>query len=132
MKSLTISVTIAAPAAQVYAYASNPANLPAWVPSFCKSAARVDGQWRVQSPGGTVAFAFVPPNDFGVLDHTVTFPSGETLTNPMRVVANGSASEVLFTLFQREGMSDEQFREDAALVRSDLDTLRRIIERANA
>jgi hypothetical protein len=35
---------------------------------------------------------------------------------------------VLFTLFRHEGMSDKQFEEDAALVRSDLDTPRRILE----
>jgi hypothetical protein len=33
------------------------------------------------------------------LDHDVTLPSGETLSNPMRVVPNGTGSEVVFTLF---------------------------------
>ena len=128
MNSQTIAVSIGVPPARVYEYASNPANLPAWVPSFCKSVELIDGEWTVQSPSGLVMFAFVEPNDYGVLDHTVTLPSGEKLTNLMRVVPNGNGSEVLFTLFQHEGMSDEQFQEDAALVRSDLDTLRRILE----
>ena len=37
MKSQTISIFIAVPAPRVYAFAANPANLPLWVPSFCKS-----------------------------------------------------------------------------------------------
>lgn len=128
MKSRTISLFIAAPPARVYAYASDPRNLPLWVPSFCKSVALVDGQWIVQSPEGAAVFTFAPANAFGVLDHTVTLPSGLSLYNPMRVIANGDGSEMLFTLFQHEGMSEQQFQDDIALVLSDLDTLRRLLE----
>jgi hypothetical protein len=77
---------------------------------------------------GPAVFTFVETNKFGVLDHTVTFPSGLSLTNPMRVIANGKGSELLFTLFQHEGMSEKQFGEDAELVRSDLQTLRNLLE----
>jgi uncharacterized protein YndB with AHSA1/START domain len=132
MKSQTISVFIAAPSARVYEFASNPGNLPLWVPSFCKSVELVGGEWVVQSPTGRVVFTFVQPNDLGVLDHTVTLPSGLKLTNPMRVVPNADGSEVLFTLFQHEGMSDQQFQEDAELVLSDLHTLRRVLETSGA
>ncbi len=130
MKSRTISVYIAAPPARVYAFASNPENLPRWAPSFCQSVERVGGEWIVQSPMGRVVFAFAPTNDFGVLDHTVTLPSGATFANPMRVIRNGDGSEVLFTLFQQDGISDQQFYDDAALVLSDLQTLRDIIEQS--
>ncbi|MBI5451375.1 MAG: SRPBCC family protein [Gammaproteobacteria bacterium] len=128
MKSTTISMFIDAPPARVYAFAANPVNLPLWVPSFCTSVAFVNGEWVVQSPDGPVVFAFVEANQLGVLDHTVTLPSGLRLTNPMRVIANGRGSELLFTLFQHDGMSDQQFNDDAVLVRSDLDTLRRVLE----
>lgn len=128
MRAQTISVTIAAPPECVYAFAANPANLPTWVPSFCLSVAEVDGKWIVQSPHGPVVFTFAPRNDFGVLDHKVTLATGETFNNPMRVIANGQGSEILFTLFQTEGMSDDAFAADAAMLRSDLEMLRRILE----
>jgi hypothetical protein len=128
MKAHTISAFIAATPTQIYEFASNPRNLPLWVPSFCKTIELVDGEWVVQSPAGRVVFTFVHPNDLGVLDHTVTLPSGVRLTNPMRVIPNGDGGEILFTLFQHEGMSDQQFQEDAALVLSDLQTLRRLLE----
>jgi len=132
MKTQTISVFISATPARIYEFASNPSNLPLWVPSFCRSVELLDGEWIVQSPAGRVVFSFVLPNDLGVLDHTVTFPSGVMLTNPMRVIPNGEGGEILFTLFQHEGMSDQQFQEDATLVLSDLQTLRRLLEASGA
>jgi hypothetical protein len=131
MKAKTVSQTIAASPERVYAYASNPENLPRWVPSFFKSVKRVNGEWTAESPLGDVGVEFVHDNDLGVLDHTVTLPSGERLTNPMRVIANGDGSEVLFTLLQHAGITDAQLEEDAELVRSDLDVLRRLLEPQN-
>jgi len=128
MKSQTLAVTIAASPERVYAFASNPENLPRWVPSFFKSVDLVDGEWVAQSPIGRVVFEFVHDNDLGVLDHTVTLPSGIRVTNPMRVIPNGDGSEMLFTLIQHEGMTDQAFEEDAEMVLSDLDTLRRLLE----
>ncbi|MHB1352799.1 MAG: hypothetical protein ACYCWA_05740 [Thiobacillus sp.] len=77
---------------------------------------------------GRVVAEFVPRNDLGVLDHTVTLPSGRRVTNPLRVIAHGEGSETLFTLLQREDMDDARFRQDAALVERDLQTLRRLLE----
>lgn len=130
MKTQTLSVTIAASPERVYAFASNPQNLPRWVPSFFESVELVDGEWVAQSPLGRVTVAFVHDNDLGVLDHTVTLPSGAKLTNPMRVISNGDGSEILFTLIQHQDMSDPQFQEDAELVLSDLHTLQRLLEPA--
>lgn len=127
MKSMTISVYIDAPPREVYAFASDPANLPAWVPFF-RSVEFIDGQWLAESPEGQITFAFVENNPYGVLDHTVTLPSGENVTNPMRVIPNGNGSELLFTLFQHETISDEAFAADRSAVMHDLEMLRRIME----
>jgi uncharacterized protein YndB with AHSA1/START domain len=132
MNSQTVSLFIAAPPTQVYAFASRPENLPRWVPSFFNSVERADGEWVAQSPLGRVVFEFVHDNDLGVLDHTVTLPTGVRITNPMRVIPNGDGSEILFTLIQHEGMTDQQFQEDAELVMSDLHTLKRLLEPAAA
>jgi hypothetical protein len=132
MKSQTISVFINAASARVYEFASNPSKLPLWAPSFCKSVELVEGEWVVQSPAGRVVFTFVDPNKLGVLDHTVTLPTGEKLANPMRVIPNGDGSEIMLTLFQHPGMSDKQFQEDAEHVLSDLQALRRLLEPSGA
>ncbi|MDY0395627.1 hypothetical protein RWE15_15855 [Virgibacillus halophilus] len=71
---------------------------------------------------------FVERNKLGVLDHYVTISTGQEILNPMRVIPNGSGSEVMFTLFQSTEISDEKFAEDAKLVESDLKTLKDKLE----
>jgi hypothetical protein len=93
-----LSEGINRPAAEVYDYASNPANLPEWAPGLGSSVEQVDGRWLVDSPMGRVIVAFAPRNEYGVLDHDVTLPTGEIIYNPMRVTKDGSGSDVVFTL----------------------------------
>lgn len=108
---------IEAPAETVYAFASEPANLPRWAAGVSEAAL------------GSVTIEFAPPNVFGVLDHVVTLPSGESVYNPMRVIpAGGQACEAVFTLRRRPGMTDEEFEADAAAVAADLQTLRTLLE----
>jgi hypothetical protein len=129
-ESRHISMHIDRPAREVYDYASNPANLPDWAPGLANSAERVDGQWIVESPMGRVVVVFAARNEFGVLDHDVTLPSGETIYNPMRVTVDGTGCEVVFTVRRQPGMSDEDFERDANAVSADLSRLKRVIELA--
>lgn len=128
MNARTITCPIDRPPAEVCEFISNPQNLPSWVRSFCLSVRRCGDDWQMETPAGWVGIRFVPPNDFGVLDHVVTLPDGESILNPMRVVADGERSAVMFTLFQRPGMSDEQFARDAEMVQADLRSLRAVLE----
>jgi hypothetical protein len=130
MDSRHISTHIDRPAQEVYDYASNPLNLPDWAPGLASSVERVDGQWIVESPMGRIVVAFATRNEFGVLDHDVTLPSGETLYNPMRVTVDGAGCEVVFTLRRQPGMSDEDFERDANAVFADLVALKHAMERA--
>ena len=123
-ESRQISESIDRPAAEVYDYASDPANLPAWAPGLGSSVENIDGQWFVETPAGRAGFAFVERNEFGVLDHEVTLPSGDVIYNPMRVVPNGDGCEVVFSLRRLPGMSDEDFERDAGLVQADLTRLK--------
>ncbi len=54
--------------------------------------------------------------------------SGVNVFVPMRVVPNGDGSEVIFTLFRTEDMSDENYAKDIALVDRDLKNLQKILE----
>jgi hypothetical protein len=128
METRTVSVSIRESPQKVYEYAANPANLPKWAPGFVKSIANREGHWVAQTTIGEVTFAFAERNSFGVLDHGVTLPSGESFFNPMRVVANGQGSEVLFTLFRHPPMTEAEFERDANVVLGDLEKLKTIIE----
>jgi hypothetical protein len=127
-KSKTFSVSIGCPPDRVYAFASNPENLPKWI-AFIRSARKVGREWVIETTEGAMGIRFAPANTFGVLDHTVTPKPGVEILNPMRVISNGQGSEVIFTLFQLPEMSDQKFLEDAALVDRDLRTLKSVLEK---
>ena len=59
----------------------------------------------------------------------MTLPSGETVTNPMRVIPNEQGCDVVFTIHRRPGMDDAEFAADAEAVTKDLATLRSLLER---
>jgi len=129
LESRHISIAIDRPAGEVYDYVRHPPNLPSWAAGLGGSVEHVDGQWVAESPMGRVVVAFAPDNQFGVLDHRVTLPSGLVVDNPMRVIADGAGCEVLFTVRRQPGMTDEEFERDADAVRADLGTLKRVLEK---
>jgi hypothetical protein len=130
MTSTFVSETINAPAAVVYDYVRDPANLPAWAPGLVGEGAveQVDGAWVAHSPMGRIVIAFAEPNPYGVLDHDVTLPDGQVVSNPFRVVPYGDGSELTFALRRRPGMSDDDFAADTAAVAADLAAIKRLLE----
>lgn len=129
-ESRQISESIDRPATEVYDYAADPAHLPEWAPGLGSSVENVDGRWFVETPAGRAGLAFVERNEFGVLDHEVTLPSGDVIYNPMRVVPNGDGCEVVFSLRRLPDMSSEDFDRDAGLVQADLTRLKQVLEAA--
>lgn len=128
-ESRHIGVRIERPATEVYGYASNPANLPEWAPGLGGPVQEVDGRWVVDSAMGPLVVAFAEPNGYGVLDHDVTMPSGETVYNPMRVIADTDGCDVVFTLRRRPDMSDADLARDEQAVAADLSALKQVLER---
>jgi hypothetical protein len=128
-RSQHISIGIDRPVAEVYDFAADPVNLPMWAAGLAGSKVEQDGErWFTESPMGRVTIRFAPRNDFGVLDHDVTLPSGETVYNPLRVISDGDACEVVFTIRQRPEMTDEEFKRDADAVAKDLAALKSQVE----
>ena len=82
----------------------------------------------MQTAQGEFKIHLAPRNDMGILDHYVIPSPGQEIFVPMRVVANGGGSEIIFTLFQQPGMTDEQFAADGEMVRQDLQTLKKVLE----
>jgi Polyketide cyclase / dehydrase and lipid transport len=129
-ESVHVSTTIDRAAHEVYEYAATPANLSNWAAGLAHQPVQeIGGRWVVESPLGRVVVAFTPPNEYGVLDHDVTLPSGQTVTNPLRVIANGDGCDVVFSVRRQPGMSDAEFAADVDAVNKDLATLRSILER---
>ena len=123
----TVSVTIGRPPKTVYDYLADPARIPEW--SFVDSIEPAgDGRWTAAIGDQTVTMVFAPPNGFGVLDQDVELSPGQWLHVPMRVVPNGSGSEVVFVSFRQSQYTDDDYDADIATVREDLARVKAILE----
>jgi hypothetical protein len=75
-----------------------------------------------------MAVRFVEPNSLGVLDHEVTLDSGAMVMNSMRVLPNGSGSELVMVILQAPSVSAEAFARDVQAVTDDLARLKNAAE----
>lgn len=124
-----VSVSINRQPDEVYRYLVTPENFPKWAPNFCHAIRKgANGTWIADTTLGELKVRFVPENEFRVADHYVTMSSGEEIQNPIRVLLNGTGSEVVFIVFRRPGFSDEEFRADWGTVQRDLEALKRVLE----
>ena len=127
-ESRTVSITIERSPQEVFAFVRDARNLPRWAYGLGSSIDNVAGEWIARTAQGSMKFRFVERNDFGVLDHYVKPQHGAEVYVPMRVIANGSGSELVFTLFRLAGMTEEEFERDAATVLQDLSSLKRLLQ----
>lgn len=126
--SRNLSVSINRDAKDVYNFVSVPENFLRWASGLGKSLMKVNGEWVAETPEGPVKVRFTERNEFGVLDHWVSPKPGLRIYIPMRVIPNGSGSELIFTLFRLPDMSDEKFAADAEWVMRDLTSLKNLLE----
>jgi hypothetical protein len=129
VESRAITVSIDRPFDKVYEFLVDPANWNQWAFGLGRNIRRSQDGWLVDSDGGVGRVQFTPRNSFGVIDHTVIRSSGQRVYVPMRLIANGSGCELLFTLFREPSMSDAQFASEAGFVQRDLNGLKRLLEK---
>ena len=72
---------------------------------------------------------FGEANALGILDHDVTLASGVTVHNALRVVPNGTGSELAMVLFEWPHMSAGEFERDISAVTADFGEIRQAIEK---
>jgi hypothetical protein len=123
-----LSVSINRRPREVYDFASVPENFPKWATGLGKSLRKMNDEWIAETPQGPMKVRFTERNDFGVLDHYVIPKPDKELYIPMRVIANGTGSELIFTLFRPPDMPDEKYAEDAEWVMRDLNALKKLLE----
>ena len=125
---MKLGVLINRSAAEAYDFLSVPENFPKWASGLGKALRNEGGAWIAETPDGPATVRFSDRNSLGVLDHSVTLPSGASVYVPLRVVADGDGCELVLTLFRQPGMSDEKFAADAEWVMRDLHAAKRILE----
>lgn len=128
-RSHLFSIPIQRDCGVVYAYLAEPQNFEKWAAveagSFMPLA---NGDWEGQTPFGFRHFRFTPANPYGVLDHAIFEPGETPLFMPMRVVPNGAGTDLSFTFYQRDCMSDDQFASSIEWIGTDLLGLKSLIE----
>ncbi len=124
----TLSVYINRAPRDVYAFVAVPENLSQWASGLGTAIVRVGDAWVVETEQGPARVRFTEVNRFGVLDHFVTPPGLDEVYIPLRAIAHGNGTQLLFTLLRQPGWSDEQFRQDAASVERDLCALKALLE----
>lgn len=126
-----VHAPIERPWREVYAFASQPENMPQWAAGLASGLTREGEDWIGDGgPIGKIRVRFAPQNDLGVIDHTVTLENGARFENALRVVPNGDGAEVMFTLLRAPDMDDEAFERDTAAITKDLQTLKGLLEGA--
>ena len=102
-RSRAISVQIARPFEEVYAFLSEPSNFSKWGPVEDSTMTHLGGRdYLVHVPRGPVVLRFVEPNRYGVLDYWA-FPQG-TEPGPVtssRLVPKGQCCLLTILWLQR-------------------------------
>jgi len=119
-----VHTSILATPKSVIAFLTDMDNWKTWAP-WVRSVTRLsEGGWRLETKDGAMTIRFVEQNSFGVLDHQVTVASGVIVLNAMRVVPNGSGSELVMVVIQSPEMSAKQFDQDVQAVTDDFARLK--------
>lgn len=105
-------------------------NFPQWASGLGRLRRKTGANaWLAEAlDGSEVIIRIAPKNDFGIVDHYVVPEEGDEIYMPMRVIRNLDGSEIVFTLFQTENMSDKQFADDRAQIEKDLQALKKLLE----
>jgi hypothetical protein len=128
-RSKTISIPIYRPFAEVYDFLAEPLNFPSWASNLGADFIQVaENDWATTTRNGRVILRFSPRNAHGILDHQVFLDGTAVPTTPMRLIENDEGCEILYTQFQRPGMSDEAFASEIEWVTSDFEALRSLLE----
>lgn len=127
-ESKIISISIERSFHDVYDFMAQPTSFARWASGLGKPIGSEGTVWRFDGETGPVKVRFTEPNAYGVLDHYVELPDGSETYVPMRAIANGTGTEVQFTLVRGRGMSDEKLATDAEWVMRDLVRLKELLE----
>jgi uncharacterized protein YndB with AHSA1/START domain len=127
--SATVTVSIDCPAKEVYEFLAEPLNLPTWSVAISKIEHRRGNEWVAYTADGEITFLYTPRNEYGILDYSMRRQGEEDPgIVPARVFANGDGAEITLTYFQRSGISDEAFASEVEWTRTDLLTVKALLE----
>jgi uncharacterized protein YndB with AHSA1/START domain len=130
MHAHTTTARFAAPPNRIFDFLADIENLPRWAVTFCQKLTRVDGGYRVTTPGGEIWFRIDGEPRTGVIDLWGGPDRGQMAQWPMRVIGDRLGGAVLtFTAIQTPAESDDIFARQCAALDHELEVLRAQVER---
>ncbi|MEU1406693.1 SRPBCC family protein [Streptomyces sp. NPDC005728] len=128
-RSVTKTVSIDRPVAEVFAFLADPANWSKWAVVNIQSIESTDDPdwWAMSTPVGPARLRLRPDAELGVLDHDYVDDTASWRV-PARVVPNGDGAEFMITFCQPPTFEDRFFDEQTALVDTELSALKEILE----
>src|SRR5688572_1272162 len=128
LRAQVVHISILAPPRQVIAFLVDAHNWTKWAPWIRSVSRTSEHGWTFATDAGAMTVRFVEHNTLGVLDHEVTLTSEVTVMNSMRVVPNGSGSELVMVVFQSPDASNDEFERDIQAVRDDIARIKTLSE----
>lgn len=128
--SRTVAIAIDRPVDDVFEFLIEPTNFAKWAfVGYAQMRHLRDRDWVVETSVGQRILRFPARNAYGILDHYALLSDGaEPHPIPMRVVANGDGTELIYTFYQRPGMSEVEWTSLIEWVSTDLMTLKSLLE----
>lgn len=133
-RSVTRSVTIDRPAAEVHAFLADAANWPRWAVINVLAVEPGDepGWWKMSTPDGPAEFRIYADAATGIVDHEFRDETGEVARVPARVVGNERGADFLITITQPAELSDDVFDSLLGSLETELATLKKVLESGTA
>src|SRR5215831_2232107 len=127
-RSVTKSVTIDRPVAEVYAFLANGVNWPRWAIINVLTAAASDepGWWKITTAQGPGEIRIHADEITGVVDHDFRDDTGSVWTVPARVIPNGRGADFLMTFIQPAELDDDEFNQQLAPIDTEFATLKKV------
>lgn len=123
-----LNITVDVPLAAAYDFAHRPGNFAQWAAGMGSTLRETERGWIADTPLGEALVRFSEPNAHGVLDHWVRIGDRPEIYIPLRMIANGTGTEVELMLLRQPDMADADFERDAGLVEADLRRLKKLLE----
>jgi uncharacterized protein YndB with AHSA1/START domain len=125
-RSETRSIAIDAPPERVHRFIADPANIPRWAPAFATAVRPSGGHWVATSSRGDAEIVVAGNAHAGTLD---ILSAGDATRGAFtRVIPNGPASEVLFTLFFERGTPEETIAAQMTVVEDELARINQLVQ----
>ena len=127
-KSNYFSIRIERGVDEVYRFITDTSKLGLWAQGLRSAAWKPSHTAVGESSAGPIEVCFTEQIDLGICDLSITTPDGQVIECPMRVVRDGTGSEVVFTLPADAIAGPERREQLGAAIAADLNRLRRAIE----